>query len=61
MALMDEMSKPKLGLELGFYFHMREHKDTYSMPPIVAMMARKYVLYILGIVKPMLAVVVEKY
>ena len=54
MALMDEMSKPKLDSGLVSYSHVRMRRNTYSMPPIVAMTARKYVLYILGIVNPML-------
>ena len=41
MALMDEMSKPKLDSGLGSYSHKRKDRDTYSIPPIVAMMARK--------------------
>ena len=41
MALMDEMSKPKLVFGLASYPHIRKHIDTYSMPPIVAMTARK--------------------
>ena len=60
MALMDEMSKPKLDSGLVSYSHVRKRRNTYSMPPIVAMTARKYVLYILGIVNPMLAVLVAK-